>query len=239
MPTELTLTCHTKGCTNTYTTTTRRVAHYCPRCREVRQRRKQALIREARNEAVNRARDQVADKSAFDAVVRKLSASELDKLMGMRTEGSWVVRLPDYITSENVSADDPLCLTPERQPAGTHTNLGPLDERKSYSTQLAPVRQALEYRERLLTGSLCTGNHSDGDCFECATAAEASEWFDNNPHWMVDLGEPLPEEIDERECQDRQGTRAGYLRHKRAGEAACPECSKANAEYTASRRASL
>lgn len=39
-------------------------------------------------------------------------------------------------------------------------------------------------------------------------------------------------------CGEKQGTRAGYMRHRRANQDACPECKKANAQTKRAREIS-
>jgi hypothetical protein len=73
-------------------------------------------------------------------------------------------------------------------------------------------------------------------------SGEAAEhpWWKENPHALFEVHAPekaaLYNLAPGPTCGDQRGTRAGYKRHKRANEMACPPCSEANTAYFQSYR---
>lgn len=67
---------------------------------------------------------------------------------------------------------------------------------------------------------------------ELKDKAMAHPWWSDNPHCFYEVHDQAKAarylyNVGLR-CDDKRGTFAGYLRHRRAGEMACPDCAEAN-----------
>lgn len=104
-------------------------------------------------------------------------------------------------------------VVPDRQPVGWIAPYGSEEGRSSY------------FRDLRI------------DLDRLSVIAAGHPWWSENPHWCAPLHVEMPTTSTVLECGDQRGTRAGYLRHRKANEMACAECSAANAEYMANYRA--
>ena len=73
-----------------------------------------------------------------------------------------------------------------------------------------------------------------GELKQLRSEAAEHPWWKANPHVFYEVHDAVKASVYlhrlAMSCGDKRGTRAGYLRHRRNNEMACPECAAANAE---------
>lgn len=188
----------------------RGITHFCEGCRAARKhdsnREYFALTKARQTEVIVNARAEVIPEAReyFDAAVRKLGAEEWRRVLG---PGEWVLTAEEYGKHGHGSTEQLATWMPL---SGAKRPGGPALGRSTYFGDLAVELDILE--------------------------AEATRhpWWDENPHWCFDVDSPSALSLNLAPgltCGDKRGERAGYLRHKRAGEMACPSCAEANTAY--------
>jgi|SRR5690606_12020812 len=112
--------------------------------------------------------------------------------------------------------DDQVPAVVDRQPVGWKSPRGSEDGRSTFFKDLAGE---LDWLER---------------------QANEHPWWAENPNWSIGLTDEGFESLEDRQyqpaCGEQRGSYAGYKRHKRAGEMACPECSESYREYERERK---
>ena len=95
----------------------------------------------------------------------------------------------------------------DKMPDGSNSPAGPNEGRSTFFRDLA------------------------GELDELCAIASRDEWWAENPHALYEVHDPVKAALYALEsglaCKEQRGTEAGYMRHYRAKEMACPECMEA------------